>query len=175
MACQSRPINTVRHTQPRHINSNKSKKMKAHMKPLTLAIALCCAVLCSAPATAVDQPAPSEAQRAHDEAQQLLKDRDEARPKAKAAEQKLREGGLSADSLGFENARAIRDQQSASGSKATAYDRYAKTAKRLEKKIQDEVERGVRPIVCLDIARYERLQAEVDLARIAGRLPAREE
>ncbi len=104
--------------------------MKAHMKPLTLAIALCCGVLCSPPATAAEQPAPSAAQRAHDEAQQLLKDRDEARPKAKAAEQKLREGGPSPASLGFESARALRDKQVTSGASMVAYDRYAKAARK---------------------------------------------
>jgi hypothetical protein len=66
----------------------------------------------------------------------------------------------------------LRDQQAASGSKAEAYDRYAKTARQIEKRIRDEVERGVLPPLAADIGRFERLQAEVDLARIAGRLPA---
>ena len=46
--------------------------------------------------------------------------------------------------------------------------------KQIEKKIKDEVDRGVQPLIAADIARFERLQAEVDLARLAGRLPAQE-
>jgi len=143
--------------------------MKTQIGAVTLAVALCCGIQVQA----AEQSA-SAAQHARDEAQPLLKDRDEARAKAKAAEQKLRDNGLSPASLGFESARATRDQQAASGSKLAAYDRYAKTAKQLEKKIQDEVYRGVRGVGCEDIARFERLQAEIDLARITGRLPAAE-
>lgn len=94
---------------------------------------------------------------------------------AKAAEKKLREAGLEPESLGFEAARALRDRHGLAGSQLAAYDRYVKTANELEKKIQDEVQRGVRPVICQDIARFERLQAKVDLARISGRLPAQEE
>ena len=144
--------------------------MKMQIGVVTLAAILCCGVHMQA----ADAPARSAAQVAHDEAQELLKERDAARPKAKAAEQKLREAGARPESLGFENAKALRDKQAASGAKATAYDRYAKTAKQIEKKIKDEVERGVQPVIATDIARFERLQAEVDLARLAGRLPAQE-
>jgi len=149
--------------------------MKARNKAPALAVALCFTAAWLVQPIAAQQPAPSPAQQAHDEAQRLLKDRNEARPKAKAAEKKLREGGLSPVLLGFEPARAIRDRRAASGSRLAAHDQYAKTAKQLEKKIRDEVERGVRPVICQDIARFERLQAEVDLARVAGRLPAKEE
>ena len=40
----------------------------------------------------------------------------------------------------------------------------------MEKKIREEVDQGLRAVDCRDIAHYERLQAEVDLAR----LPAQE-
>jgi hypothetical protein len=33
------------------------------------------------------------------------------------------------------------------------------------------VEAGRKAAACLDIARFERLQAEVDLARVTGQLP----
>jgi len=145
--------------------------MKKHIGAVTLAAILCCNIQLQA----ADEPARSATQVARDEAQRLLKERDEARPKAKAAEQKLREAGVQPESLGFENAKALRDKQAAAGAKATAYDRYAKTAKQIEKKIKDEVDRGVRPLLATDIARFERLQAEVDLARIAGRLPAQKD
>ena len=145
--------------------------MKKQIGVFAVAAILCCGNRMHA----ADEPARSPAQVAHDESQQLLKERNEARPKAKAAEQKLREGGgVQPESLGFESAKALRDKQAASGARATAYDRYAKTAKQIEKKIKDEVERGVLPVIAADIARFERLQAEVDLARIAGRLPAQE-
>src|SRR5258705_3169815 len=94
---------------------------------LTLGAALCGA----AQIQAADEPARSPAQVAHDEAQQLLKDRDEARPKAQAAEQKLREAGVRPESLGFESAKALRERQAGSGAKLAAYDRYAKTAKQI--------------------------------------------
>src|SRR5688572_28250218 len=139
--------------------------MKKQIGVFAVGAALCCGINMQA----ADAPARSAAQVAHDDARQLLKERDEARPKAKAAEQKLREAGVQPESLGFESARALRDKQAAAGAKATAYDRYVKTAKQIEKKIKDEVDRGVRPLLATDIARFERLQAEVDLARIAGR------
>ena len=66
-------------------------------------------------------------------------------------------------------------QMKGTGAKGQALDRYAKTAKRIEKKIQDEVYRDVQPPLAGDIAHFERLQAEVDLARYSGRLPAKEE
>jgi len=139
-------------------------------------LGLVAAALCGvAPIQAADAPARSAAQIAHDEAQQLLKERNEARPKAEAATKKLRDAGVRPESLGFESAKALRDQQAAAGAKGQALDRYAKTAKRIEKKIQDEVYRGVQPPLAGDIAHFERLQAEVDLARYSGRLPAKEE
>jgi len=86
----------------------------------------------------------------------------------------MRNNGLNPASLGFESARALRDRQALSGSKLAAYDRYLKTAKKLEKSIRDEVFRGVKAEPCQDIARFECLQAEVDLARVEGRLPEAE-
>lgn len=149
--------------------------MKVRIKPPALAVALCLALASLTHATAAVQSAPSPSRQAYLEAQQLLKERNEAKPIAKAAETKLREAGLDPGSLGFGSARAIRDRQAESGSRLAAYAGYVKTTKELEKKIRNEVTRGVQPVISQDIARFERLQAEVDLARIAGRLPAREE
>ena len=149
--------------------------MNTQLKLLTFTIVLSAGVLCSPPVQAADETAPSAAQRAHDEAQQLLKARDDARVKAKAAEKKLREAGVHIDSLGFDSARAARDQQASTGSKLAAYARYAKTAKRLERKAQTEVEQGKRAMAFSEIARFERLQAEVELAQVEGRLPVTKE
>jgi hypothetical protein len=149
--------------------------MKTQIKSVAVAMIFCGSVLCSLSAQAAEQPAPPDSKRAHDEAQQLVKDRDEARPRAKIAEQKMREAGARPESLGYESAKATRDREASSGSKATAYSRYAKTTKEIEKKIRDEVYRGVQPLLSEDIARFERLQAEVDLARLMGRLPAQEQ
>jgi hypothetical protein len=106
----------------------------------------------------------------------LIKAWDEARPKAKAAERRLREGGKPYDFQGFEKARAARDHQlrtakSAEG-RVAAYAEYVKAAKRLEKHVEEEVNRGAEPIDFLPVARFERLQAEVDLAQVEGRLPS---
>ena len=109
------------------------------------------------------------------EIQQLLKARDDAQVKAKAAEKELREAGVIIDSLGFDSARATRDQRASTASKLAAYDRYAETAKRLERKVQTEVEMGQRQVRFSDIARFERLQAEVELAQVKGRLTVTKE
>jgi hypothetical protein len=148
--------------------------MKAQMKSATIAMALYCGLLCPALTQAAEQSAPSAAQRAHNDAQRLLREWDAARPKAQAAERLMRESGLNPASLGFDSARELRDRQALSGSKLEAYDRYFKTAKKLEKSIREEVYIGTKAVLCQDIARFERLQAEVDLARIEGRLPAAE-
>jgi beta-lactamase regulating signal transducer with metallopeptidase domain/HEAT repeat protein len=107
-------------------------------------------------------------------AQQLVKARDEARLKAAAAEKKLTESGAPAGSLGFDRARGERDTLLAaardSREKLAAYYRYANEAKRLERSIEDEVLRGVRPVDVREIARFERLQAEVEMALAQGRL-----
>jgi hypothetical protein len=145
--------------------------MKAHLGFITLLATLCSIAL----SQAADESTRSTAQAARAEAQQLLKDRDTAGAKVTAAEQILRAAGIAPESLGFATAKTERDQRAAAGSKATAYDRYAKTAKQIEKRIQEEISRGERHAAAADIARFERLQAEVDLARIAGRLPAQEE
>jgi hypothetical protein len=145
--------------------------MKKQIGLIALVAALCGATQIQA----ADEPKRSPAQIARDEAQQLLKDRNEARPKAEAAVKKLREAGVRTELLGFDSAKALRDEQVKSGEKGQALDRYAKAAKQIEKKIQDEIDRGVRPPLAADIARFERLQAEVDLARHTGRLPAKEE
>ena len=109
-----------------------------------------------------------------DEAARLLRERDEASVKAEAAVKKMWEVGKGGreDALGF--ARKLRDEQAVSGSKLEAYKRYAATAREIEEKIQKEVEVGARSPSEADIAHFERLQAEVDLARITGRLPAEE-
>ena len=109
-----------------------------------------------------------------DEAARLLSERDEASVKAEAAVKKMWEAGKGGreDALGF--ARKLRDEQAASGSKLEAYKRYAATAREIEEKTQKEVEVGARSPLEADIAHFERLQAEVDLARITGRLPAQE-
>jgi hypothetical protein len=117
---------------------------------------------------------PHAAQHSLDEIQQLLKERDEAAVKAKTAENLTGEAGVGSISLGFESARIVGEQEAASGSKVTAYDRYVETAKQIEHEIQEEVKQGRRAVVFKDIALYERLQAEVDLARVAGKLPDEE-
>ncbi len=143
--------------------------MKKQIGAVTLAAILCCGIQMQG----ADVSAPSATQ-VRDEAQQLLKERDEARLKADAAVEQLRRAGRvrSAEELGFAGAKRVRDQEARSGSKTEAYERYAKTAKQLEKKTQKEVMVGTKPVLMNDIARFERLQAEVDLARITGRLPA---
>jgi len=146
--------------------------MKKQIGAVTLAAIFCWGIRMQA---AVVEPAPSDSKIAREEAQQLLKDRNEARPKAEAAEQKLRDSGRRPEALGFEKAKALRDEQAAAGGKATAYARYARTAKEMETQIKRQVDVGQQPFIAADIARFERLQAEVDLARIMGRLPAQEE
>ena len=145
--------------------------MKKQIGLLTVVATLCGVVQLHA----ADVPAVSDAKVNRDQAQQLLKERNEARPKAEAATKKLRDAGIRPESLGFEAAKTLRDQQAAAGSKGQALDGYVKTTKQMEKKIQDEVYRGVKPPLAEDIAHFERLQAEVDLARYSGRLPAKEE
>src|SRR5262245_46046366 len=86
-------IRDVRHTHSAH-HINEREHMKTQTALVTSAIVLSCGLLWLPPMKAAEQPASSAAQRAHDEAQQLLRDRDEARPKAKAAEKKLREAGV---------------------------------------------------------------------------------
>jgi hypothetical protein len=146
--------------------------MKKQIGVVTLTALLCCGIQTQA----ADESTPSAAQVARDKAQQLLKERDEARTKAQAAEKKMREAGAAArvESLGFASAKRLRDQEAASGTKATAYVRYAKAARQIEERIKDEIDRGLQPPIVADISRFERLQAEVDLARIEGRLPAKE-
>lgn len=149
--------------------------MSTRIKVLATAMFVSGGVLCSSPAQETVAAASSAAQRAHDEAQRLVRARDEARQKATVAEKRLREAGVRLDPLGFETAHAGRDRQIAaanqSGDRLAEYDRYAKAARRLERKIQTEIEAGVRPIDVGDIARFERLQAEVELAQAEGRLP----
>jgi hypothetical protein len=146
--------------------------MKTQIWRMTLAAMLCGGFGMQA---AVVEPARSDSKIAREEAQQLLKERNDARPKAEAAEQKLRDAGRRPEALGFEKAKALRDEQAAAGDKATAYARYAQTAKEMETQIKRQVEVGQQPLIAADIARFERLQAEVDLARLMGRLPAQEE
>lgn len=146
--------------------------MKTQIRRMMLAAMLCGTLGMHA---AVVEPTQSDSKIAREEAQQLLTDRNDARPKAEAAEQKLRDSGRRPEALGFEKAKTLRDEQAAAGDKATAYARYAKTAKEMETQIKRQVEVGLEPIIAADIARFERLQAEVDLARVLGRLPAQEE
>ena len=146
--------------------------MKTQIRTMTLAAMLCGTLGMHA---AVVEPTQSDSKISREEAQQLLKDRNDARPKAEAAEQNLRNAGRRPEALGFEKAKTLRDEQAAAGDKATAYARYAKTAKEMETQIKRQVEVGLEPVIAADIARFERLQAEVDLARLMGRLPAQEE
>jgi uncharacterized lipoprotein NlpE involved in copper resistance len=141
-----------------------------------IGIAALAALLCGCNQNQAEKHSPQPAgQLARDEAQQLLKERNEALPKAQAAEKKMREVGKSSRSLGFEQAKTLRDKEAAFGDKATAFSRYATTARDLEKKIKTEVMPGKLGVGAADIAVYERLQAEVDLARLQGRLPAPEQ
>jgi len=146
--------------------------MKTQIRKMTVAAILCGTLGMHA---AVVEPTQPDSKITREEAQQLLKDRNEARPKAEAAEQKLRDSGRRPEALGFEKAKALRDEQATAGDKATAYARYARTAKEMETQIKRQVEVGQEPVIAADIARFERLQAEVDLARLMGRLPAQEE
>jgi hypothetical protein len=148
--------------------------MKMQMSQIVPIFVLSCGVLFM-PARVVGQTASATPETRRLEAQQLLKDRDAAKPKAIAAEKKLREAGFKVETLGFVVARANRDREFASNSDVGEYSFYAKAARKLEEEIKDDVERGVKPALSLDIARFERLLAEVDLARMEGRLPAREE
>jgi hypothetical protein len=112
---------------------------------------------------------------APDDAQQLLKARDEAQLRAKAAEKKLVEAGMPVDSLGFDQARLERARQLAAAKsldeQLAVYARYVTAARELERKVELEVTAGARPIDFREMARFERLQAEVELAQAAGRLP----
>jgi hypothetical protein len=146
--------------------------MKTQIRRITLAAMLCGTLGTYA---AVVEPPQSDAKIAREEAQQLLKERNEARPKAEAAAAKLRDAGRRPEALGFEKAKTLRDEQAAAGNKATAYARYAQTTKEMEARIKRQVVLGQQPIIAEDIARFERLQAEVELARLLGRLPAQEE
>jgi hypothetical protein len=105
---------------------------------------------------------------------ELTKARNEARVKAEAVEQRLRKNGASAGQLGFDEARAARDKELAvardASERIAAYERYAEEAERLERQIQKDIEVGKRPVGIGDIAHYERLQAEVELAR--AKVPA---
>jgi hypothetical protein len=159
-------LNRIRETK----REQKGNSMKTQIGAVTFALLLCAAVQ----VRSADAPDRSEGQTAGEDALQLIKDRDEALPKAKAAEQELRNAGAS-PIIEFESAKALRDKEAASGSKFLAYDRYAKSAKRIEKKIQEDVYHGDKSSIATNIARFEHLQAEVDLARVAGRLPAKQE
>jgi hypothetical protein len=147
--------------------------MGTRKRVFATALILSGAMFCSS--AAAQQSNPPVAQPRIDEAQLLLKARDEARPKAKAAQKRLREGGKPFDFLGFDNARSGRDQHlriaKSAREKLAAYGEYAKVARRLERQIQDEVSQGLHPIDFSVIARFERLQAEVELAQAEGRLP----
>jgi hypothetical protein len=100
---------------------------------------------------------------------------EEERPKAKAAQKRLREGGKPYNFLGFDNARSARDQHlrtaNSAREKLAIYEEHVKAAKRLERQIHDEVTGGLHPVEFSVIARFERLQAEVELAQAEGRLP----
>lgn len=146
--------------------------MKTQIWSVMLAAVLCGALGMDA---AVVEPTQSNPKIAREEAQQLLQDRNEARSKAEVAEAKLRESGRRPEALGFEKAKTLRDEQAAAGDKAAAYTRYARTAREMETQIRHQVEVGQQPVLAGDIARFERLQAEVELARLIGRLPAQEE
>jgi len=123
------------------------------------------------PAFAADPDSIRTKPTAAEQAQQLLKDLDEAQPKAKRAEKIMRDSGWDPATLGFREARVTRDKEAASGSKSAAYNRYAKKARQLERQAQSDAEAGRIGTPCLDIARLERFQAEVDLARVTGLLP----
>ena len=146
--------------------------MKTQIWRMTLAAMLCGSLGIHA---AVVEPTQSHSKIAREEAQQLLKERNDARLKAEAAEQKFRDSGRRPEALGFEKAKVLRDEQAAAGDKATAYARYVRTTKEMETQTKSQVEVGQQPVIASDIARFERLQAEVDLARLMGRLPAQEE
>jgi len=64
--------------------------MRTKIGTVVIAVVLCYGIQVQA----ADEPARSPEQRARDEAQQLLKDRDEAQPKARAAEQTLHDNRL---------------------------------------------------------------------------------
>src|SRR6266545_2889642 len=150
--------------------------MSKQMKALAITMALSSGILYSMPLRGAEIPGPPALHHPEDETQQLLRDRDDAAPKARAAQTKLREAGVLIDSMGFDSARSTRDQKLSAATSAqeklAAYDRYAKIAKRLEGKVQSEVKQGLRGVDFSDIARFERLQAEGELAEAKGRLGA---
>lgn len=151
----------------RHINVNQRNNMKTHLWIMTLVAILCGG---SGMWAADVEPPRADSKCGREEAQQLLKDWNDARPKAEAAAQKIRDAGRRPEALGLEKAKVLRDEQA-----VIAYDRYAKTAKEVETFINRQIGVGQQPPIMADIARFERLQAEVDLARIKGWLPAQEE
>jgi hypothetical protein len=143
--------------------------MNIQIRRITLAAMVC---ICSALFAQVADPEPdrSDSKMTREKAQQLLKDLNDARPKAEAAEQQSRNAGVRPPTeSGFAKAKALRDEQA-----VTAYERYIKTTREMEIQIKEQAQAGRQPFAAKDIARFERLQAEVDLARIQGWLPAQE-
>jgi hypothetical protein len=105
------------------------------------------------------------------EARQLLDDRDTARFKAGAAEALLGE----AAAVGFPGIRAMRHLQmiraEGRAQRLAIQQEHVRAVNERTKALQAEVEIGARPKLVLELARFEQLQAEVDLAREEGRLP----
>ena len=119
--------------------------MKSQIRILTLIALVCGAFGMQA---ADFEPARSDSKIAREEAQRLLNERNEARPKAEAAEQKLRDSGRGPEALGFDKAKALRDAQAVAGDTATAYDRYAKTAKEIGMHFRLRLPYEIRQLYC---------------------------
>jgi beta-lactamase regulating signal transducer with metallopeptidase domain len=104
-----------------------------------------------------------------DETQKRLRAIDEARAKAEAVKLKWREAGQSDRMEVFNAARAERDKQLVtarnSSEQLKAYERYAEEAADRERELLKAVEVGAQPPGMADLAHYETLLAEFELAQ----------
>ena len=108
-----------------------------------------------------------------DETETLLKAIDEARAKALAVELKAREAGRDPGWSVFNAARGERDKQLATArdqsERLIVYERYAQEAADRERQLLKDIEVGSQPLGIGDIARYETLLAQFELAQAKAR------
>jgi beta-lactamase regulating signal transducer with metallopeptidase domain len=116
----------------------------------------------------VDTERPST-KSSTDETQTLVKAIDEARAKAEAVKLKWRENGQSDRMEVFNAARAERDKQLVTArdpsEQLKVYERYAEEAADRERELLKVVEVGAQPPGIADLAHYETLLAEFELAQ----------
>jgi beta-lactamase regulating signal transducer with metallopeptidase domain/multidrug resistance efflux pump len=120
--------------------------------------------------SAVETPATASST---DEMQTLLKAIDEARAKAEAVKLKWREAGQSDRMEIFNGARAERDKQLVTArdpsEQLKVYERYAEEAADRERQLLKVVEVGAQPPGVADLAHYETLLAEFELAQVKAK------